>query len=198
MKYVHLNLTPANFPGGLEKARAHLAKAGDIEVTLALRGGEYALPSLISWDASAWTGKKQLRVLGSGGRIRTTLSALRDLPTEGFAPVDGKPYYVCQLDKQADGLYPNLRTLYADGHIAPISRTAAHRTAPAFEGYAPRQENFASEYHQRLYIPLEAARSSTSAWNGNTRSTTSTTWTSTTAPSRAGRPTWRFRFGRMR
>ncbi len=155
MKYIHLNLTPSNFAAGLTKAYSHLAKKGDVEVTLALGGGYYTLPELVAWDAAEWTGKKHLRVLG-GGRVRSTLSALRELPADRFTPVKGKPYYVCQLDKMADGSYPNLRALYANGRIAEISRTAEHRTAPAFEGYDPHQSNFESEYHHRLYIPLTA------------------------------------------
>ncbi len=155
MKYIHLNLTPAKFSEGLNKAHKYLAQNGDAEVTLALSGGHYTLTEMISWDAAEWTGKKRLRILG-GGRRGVTLSALRDLPADRFLPVEGKPYYVCQLDKQADGSYPNLRTLYVNGRIADISRTAEHRTAPAFEGYTPNQGNWEQEYRHRLYIPLTA------------------------------------------
>ena len=155
MKSVHMNLTPATFSAGLAKAAAHLAKNGDAEVTLALGGGHYTMSQLIAWDAAQWTGKKRLRILGSG-RAPSVMTALRELSADGFVPVEGKPYYVCRLDKQEDGSYPNLRTLYANGRIAKIARTAEHRTAPAFEGYTPNQSNWESEYRHRLYIPLAA------------------------------------------
>lgn len=156
MKYIHLNLTPDNLSEGLRKARAYLAQTGDREVTLALRGGAYTLSESICMDAAEWSGQKSLRIVG-GGRTGAVLSALRELPTEGFRPVPDKPYYVCQLDRGPDGSYPNLRTLYVNGRIAPISRTAEHRTAPAFEGYSPCQANFETEYRSRLYVPLTAA-----------------------------------------
>ena len=155
MKYIHLNLNPAKFAEGLEKAHKHLSGKGDVEVTLALSGGLYTLPRLITWDAEEWDGQKRLRILGAG-RTRPTLSALQELPADRFLPVEGKPYYVCQLDKQADGGYPNLRTLYVNGRIAEISRTAEHRTCPAFEGYTPTQYAWETEYRHRLYIPLDA------------------------------------------
>ena len=155
MKYVHLNLTPTSFSAGLRKAHAYLAKNGDVEVTMALGGGHYIMPTLIAWDAAEWKGKKRLRILG-GGRVKPTLSALQEISSNRFHHVEGKPYYVCQLDKQTDGTYPNLRTLYVNGRIADISRTAEHRTAPAFEGYTPNQSTWETEYHHRLYIPLTA------------------------------------------
>ena len=62
----------------------------------------------------------------------------------------------CELEPLADGSYPNLRALYVNGRLAEISRTAEHRTAPAFAGYTPNQSNWESEYHHRLYIPLAA------------------------------------------
>ena len=155
MRYVHLRLTPATLQAGLAKAHAQLAKSGDVEVSLSFGGGHYALTEMVSWDAAEWSGKKRLRLLGSG-RVNPTLSALVDLPADRFLPVEGKPYYVCQMDKQADGSYPNLRTLYANGRIAEISRTAEHRTCPAFEGYSPIQYTWEREYHHRLYIPLAA------------------------------------------
>ena len=155
MRYVHLRLTPATLQAGLAKAHAQLAKSGDVEVSLSFGGGHYALTEMVSWDAAEWSGKKRLRLLGSG-RVNPTLSALVDLPAHRFLPVEGKPYYVCQMDKQADGSYPNLRTLYANGRIAEISRTAEHRTCPSFEGYSPIQYTWEREYHHRLYIPLAA------------------------------------------
>ena len=155
MRYVHLRLTPDTLQAGLAKAHAQLAKSGDVEVSLSFGGGHYALTEMVSWDAAEWSGKKRLRLLGSG-RVNPTLSALVDLPAHRFLPVEGKPYYVCQMDKQADGSYPNLRTLYANGRIAEISRTAEHRTCPAFEGYSPIQYTWEREYHHRLYIPLAA------------------------------------------
>ena len=155
MRYVHLRLTPDTLQAGLAKAHAQLAKSGDVEVSLSFGGGHYALTEMVSWDAAEWSGKKRLRLLGSG-RVNPTLSALVDLPADRFLPVEGKPYYVCQMDKQADGSYPNLRTLYANGRIAEISRTAEHRTCPAFEGYSPIQYTWEREYHHRLYIPLAA------------------------------------------
>ena len=155
MKYMHLNLTPANFSARLAKARALLEKSGDLEVTLALGSGHYTMTELISWDAADWKGQKHLRLLG-GGRTSPVLSALREIPADSFAPVAGKPYFVYQLDKQNDGNYPNLRTLYVNGRIAEISRTAEHRTCPAFEGYTPTQYTWEKEYRHRLYIPLAA------------------------------------------
>ena len=155
MKYINLKLTPSTLQDGVAKARAHLAKSGDVEVTLALGGGVYTLTEPISFDAAAWSGRKSLRILG-GGRSGATMTALRELPSERFVPVEGKPYYVCQLDKQADGDFPNLRTLYVNGRMAEISRTVEHRTCPAFEGYTPIQYTWAKEYRHRLYIPLTA------------------------------------------
>ncbi len=153
MKYAHLNLNPAKFSEGLNKAHKYLSESGDVEVTLALSGGHYTMSEMVTWDAAKWVGQKRLRILG-GGRIKSVLSALQDLPADRFIPVEGKPYYVCQLDRQDDGKYPNLRTLYANGRIAEISRTAEHRTCPAFEGYTPTQYTWETEYRHRLYIPL--------------------------------------------
>ena len=155
MKYVQLKLTPATFSEGLIKAHKYLSANGDVEVTLALGGGHYTMTDMVTWDAAEWVGKKCLRILGSG-RKKPTLSALREIPTESFAAVPGKPYYVFRMDKSDDGSYPNLRTLYVNGRIAEISRTAEHRTCPAFEGYAPAQSNWETEYRHRLYIPLAA------------------------------------------
>jgi hypothetical protein len=155
MKQTLLRLTPSTLQAGLSKARAYLERRGDAEVTLALSGGHYSLPEMVAWDAAQWEGRKSLRILG-GGRIKTVLSSLQEIPAQRFTPVEGKPYYVCRLDKQEDGTYPNLRALYANGRIADISRTAEHRTAPSFEGYAPAQWNFDTEYRRRLYIPLAA------------------------------------------
>ena len=155
MKYTHLNLTPDRFSDGLERARAYLSQNGDREVTLVLNGGICNLSEPICLDAAEWIGRKSIRILG-GGRGGAVLSALRELPAEGFLPVSDKPYYVYQLERTPDGGYPNLRTLYVNGRIAPIARTAEHRTAPAFEGYAPNQENLAGQYRNRLYVPLSA------------------------------------------
>ena len=155
MKYVHLNLNPAKFSEGLNKARKYLSESGDTEVTLALSGGSYTMSDMATWDAAEWVGQKRLRILG-GGRIKSVLSSLRDLSADRFAPVEGKSYRVCQLDKQDDGTYPNLRTLYVNGRIAEISRTAEYRTCPAFEGYTPTQQTWETEYRHRLYIPLAA------------------------------------------
>ena len=130
------------------------------------------------------------------------------LPADAFAPVAGKPYFVYQLDKQNDGNYPNLRTLYVNGRIAEISRTAEHRTCPAFEGYTPTQYTWEKEYRHRLYIPLAAVEEAGEencrgaefhiGWSGSSKSTTSTMWIRMTVLSGTDKFTWPSSFEQTR
>ena len=159
MKCINLNATPAKFAGVLAKVKDIFAKKGDTEVTLSLSGGRYDLTAPVELDAAEWSGTKRLRVIG-GGRVKPTFSALRDIPAEGFSPVPGKPYFVCRLEREANGEYPNLRTLYVNGKIADIARTSEHRICPAFgegkERYDPGQCEWGTERDHRIYVPLEA------------------------------------------
>ena len=157
MKCLNLPVTPATFRKSLERAEAYLAKNGDREVTFAMAGGQYCLDRSVVLDAAAWAGKKRIRMIG-GERIKSTFSSLAPIPTEKFAPVAGTPFIVCQLDKDADGNYPNLRCLYVNGKLADISRTVEHRTAHHTVGgekkYPIGQSLFAQTF--KVYVPKAA------------------------------------------
>ena len=159
MKCINLNVTPAKFAAAIAKAKDLLSKKGDTEVTLSLAGGAYNLDEAVVLDAAQWQGEKRLRLIG-GGRVKPIFSAMKDIPASKFTPVPGKPYYVCQLEKQEDGNYPTLRAFYANGKIAPVSKTSEYRACPVFgEGesrYAPNQCAWGTERDHRFYVPLEA------------------------------------------
>ena len=66
-----------------------------------------------------------------------------------------------QFDRQADGTYPALRTLYADGKVATLSRTSQYRTVYPFKRedgteYLIKQDKWESDYDHRIYVPVEA------------------------------------------
>ncbi|MBE6570168.1 MAG: hypothetical protein E7658_08145 [Ruminococcaceae bacterium] len=157
MKCLNLPATPASFPKALERAEAFLSKSGDREVTFVLGGGQYNLDKAVVMDAAAWAGKKRIRMIG-GERIKTVFSSLAPIPTEKFEPVAGTPYIVCQLDKDADGNYPNLRCLYVNSKLADMARTAEHRSAPHTVGgekkYAIGQGLFSRTF--KFYVPKAA------------------------------------------
>lgn len=159
MKYITINATPKSFESAIAKAKAIFSKKGSHEITLSLSGGAYNLTEPVDLDAAAYPGEARLRIIG-GGRVKTTFSAVKFLPTEGFKPVAGKPYYVCQLEKEADGKYPNLRAVYVNGKIVDVSRTAEYRTVrPFLRGeteYRVRQGVWGSDYDHRIYVPLES------------------------------------------
>ncbi len=157
MKCITLNVTPATVETAFAKAQAIFEKRGDHEITMSFSGGNYTLSSPIVLDAAAYPGQSHLRMLG-GSRIKTVFSALKSLPADAFRPVEGKPYYVCQLEKQADGTYPNLRAIYANHKIVDVSRTGEYRSTAPFtkDGvtYAPTQEQFRNTH--MIYVPMAA------------------------------------------
>ena len=159
MKCTSMNVTPASFAKAIDKTKALLAKKGDVEITLSLAGGAYNLDEAIVLDAAESVGEKRLRMIG-GGRIKPVFSAMTAIPTENFKKVEGKPYYVCQLEKAADGQYPNIRAFYANGKIADVARTSEYRSCLPFERdgvqWMPRQQDWGTTYDHRLYVPVEA------------------------------------------
>ncbi len=159
MKCININVTPASFASAIEKAKAAFAKKGDHEITLSLAGGAYNLSEPVELDAASFPGEARLRMIG-GGRIKPVFSATKALPTESFKPVAGKPYYVCQLAKEADGQYPNLRAVYVNGKIVDVSRTSEYRTVSPFkrgeEEYFVRQGTWGTDYNHRIYVPIES------------------------------------------
>lgn len=159
MKYININVTPASFDRAVCKVQDALSRKGDAEITLCFAGGNYRLDKAIVLDAAQSLGDKRIRMLG-GGRIKSVFCALDTIPTNKFERVQGKPYYVCQLKKMADGRYPGLRTLYVNGKMAKISRTREYRVSSPFERngavWAPSQANLETEYAHRLYVPIEA------------------------------------------
>lgn len=161
MKYITLNVTPATFGTAMEKTKAIFAKKGDHEVTLALAGGNYNLSAPVELDAAEYPGKARIRMIG-GDRIKSVFSALSQIPAENFKAVPGKPYYVCQLEKQADGTYPNIRAVYVNGKIADVSRTGEYRVCAPFKrneedlDHIVRQNEWGPMYDHRIYVPIEA------------------------------------------
>ncbi|MBQ7922139.1 MAG: right-handed parallel beta-helix repeat-containing protein [Clostridia bacterium] len=158
MKCLNLSATPSTFWKSIGRAESFLEKSGDREVTLVLGGGQYSMEKTLVLDAAAWSGKKRIRMIG-GERIKTVFTSLQSIPTEKFIPVAGTPYIVCQLDKDADGNYPNLRSFYVNGKLADISRTTEHRTCPPImvdgeKKYSIGQKLF-SETH-KIYVPKAA------------------------------------------
>ncbi len=157
MKYTTIRVTPATLQAALTKAETLLRKPGDKEVTLSFSGGHYHMDNPVVWDGADFPGKAHLRLMG-GGRLATVFSALTALPMEQFQAVPDKPYYVYQFPTQADGSYPKLRTVYADGKIADVSRTAEYRSTGRFTRgdmtYETRQSAF-NDTHM-LYVPMAA------------------------------------------
>ena len=159
MKCTTVNVTTANFAKAIERVRVLLAKNGDNEISISFAGGSYNLNESVLFDAAVSTGEKRLRMIG-GGRMKPVFSSTVRVPSERFERVDGKPYYVCQLNKMADGRYPNLRALYVNGRLADISRTSEYVSCHSFtkDGvtWAPSQADWETTYGHRLYVPLEA------------------------------------------
>lgn len=156
MKTLVCSANPKSCAAIFDKAAAHLRHPGDREVILQCAGGTYAFPHALDLDMSAIPGQKRLIIRG-GTRLKTIFTALAPI-TEPFTKVDGTDYYVCQLPADSNGTYPLLRTIYVNGKIAPVSSTAAHRTAPAFtrdtEKYALTQAIFQNT--RKIYLPLSA------------------------------------------
>ncbi len=157
MKSTVLRVKPSNFEAMLDKAKSIFSGKGDQEVTLSFAGGEYRLNQPIAWDAADFPGKSHLRMIG-GDRIKTVFSAWKELEVSAFAHVAGKPYCEYRFPKNADGSYPKLRTLYADGKMAEVARSSEYRSTPPFtrDGveYQVRQKDF-NEQHW-LYVPRAA------------------------------------------
>ncbi len=157
MKCTTIRVTPANLPAAFAKADALFQKPGEHEVTLSFSGGQYHMDTPVVLDGANYPGKAHLRLIG-GGRVRTVFSATASLPMDQFQLVPGKPYFVYQFPKQADGSYPTLRALYADGKLADVSRTAEYRSTGRFTKddvtYETRQAAF-NETH-KLYVPMAA------------------------------------------
>lgn len=160
MKSYTLKTNPRNFDASVAKAKALLLEKGDAEITFALAGGEYHLNAPIAFDGQHFAGKKRLRFLG-GGRIKTVFSSFISIPSARFLPVAGKPYYVCRMERTEDGSYPLVRALYADGKVAPISRTAIYKTYRKPQNADGSwdlimQDEWTETYGDRLYVPEDA------------------------------------------
>lgn len=160
MKSYLMKTNPRRFAADLERARALLSAKGDAEVTLSLAGGQYRLSSPVVLDGRDLVGKKHLRLVG-GEKIKTVFSSLVPLDASRFAPVAGKPYYACRMERDASGEYPLVRALYVDGQIAPISRTATYKTYlapkhPDGSWNVIMQDKWTEEHGDRLYVPLAA------------------------------------------
>ena len=157
MKCLHLSVTPSTFSKAIVRTESFLEKSGDREVTLILAGGQYSLESSVVLDAAAWSGKKRIRMIG-GERIKTVFTSLQTIPNEKFVPVEGTPYIVCQMEKDAEGNYPNLRSFYVNGKLADISRTVEHRSGPHTvngERKYPIGQSLFSQT-RKVYIPKAA------------------------------------------
>ena len=160
MKSYVFKTNPRNFDANIAKAKALLSAKGDVEITLSLAGGEYHTDAPVVFDGQHLVGKKRLRFLG-GGRVKTVFSSLISIPTARFLPVEGKPYYVCQMEKAEDGSYPLVRALYADGKVAPISRTAIYKTYRKPQNADGSwelimQDEWTEKHGDRLYVPENA------------------------------------------
>jgi len=158
MKCISIRANANNFATALEKLKVQLDKPGDKEITLALANGQYNLMEPLTLDAKDFPGKCRIRFIGSNVK-KTVFSSCVQLPTENFKKVEGKPYYACQLEKQADGLYPLPRAFYANGKIAAVSTTKAYQSCKSFtkeDGtkYEPTQENW-NDTHA-LYVPIDS------------------------------------------
>lgn len=156
MKTLVCSVTPKNRDVMFAKAVSHLCAGGEREVILNCAGGTYVFPHSVHWDMRPYSGAKRLTIRG-GSRMKTIFTALTPL-TEPFEKVEGTDYYLCQLPADDTGKYPNLRALYVNGRIAPVSSTIEHRTAPSFtrgeKNYALTQEIFHNT--QKIYLPLSA------------------------------------------
>ena len=159
MKYTLLHASPSGFSKVMARVCNEFQKPGNAEITLALTGGRYHLDQPVVLDTRNVPGEKHLRILG-GERIKTVFSSTVSIPAQAFEAIPGKPYYVCRLKKDATGSYPNLRTLYVDGKIATMAKTAEYRTSAPFSKdgvcWEPRQKDWETAYNHRLYVPLAA------------------------------------------
>lgn len=163
MRCTTWNVTATNFNKTIEEVKAFLSGKGDREATLSFSGGLYNLTEPVLLDAAqlkaADPGKCRLRLLG-GGRKKQIFSALTEIPGSLFTAVPEKPYYVYQFGKDAEGNYPNLRAVYANGQLCDVSRTSEYRSTEYFhteaKTYDVKQSNWETEYGHRLYVPIES------------------------------------------
>lgn len=156
MKCTVIKVNPSSFDSAIKKVRTLLAEKGEKEITLSFASGNYSLREPVC--LSEGTSPAHLRLI-AGGRQKTVFSSLKEIPAEHFSKVDGKPYFVCQLEKEPDGTYPNLRAFYANHEIVAVSRTKEYRSAPSCQRadgtwYWLSQENW-NETH-RISLPVEA------------------------------------------
>lgn len=127
-----------------------------LSIKIALAEGLYNQSQIQTLDAGNYPYPAHLSLYAKEGDA--VFSSLRKLKSVDFTEHPDKNYVTYQLEKQADGSYPNLRAFYVNGKIVPISTTGEYKIAPPLavdgEEYAPRQEKF-NETH-KLYVPYAA------------------------------------------
>ena len=144
----------------LAEARAMLlsiaAEAEErVEVTLLLSDGYHTLKEPFSLNAKTDPALKRIKltVRAEEGAVPTVCS-LAPVDSKGFQAVEGKPYYVCQLEKDGTGEYPRSCDFYLDGERMDVARSRQWRNPFALL----REERRAEKELEGLYIPPDVAK----------------------------------------
>lgn len=102
-----------------------------LSVTVAFDGGTYPIDAPITLDGDADEGLRYISLTVSS-ETGASLSGLRALPASAFRKAEGKPYYVCQMEKDGEE-YPAFEDLFADGARLPMARSACFISPFDFE-----------------------------------------------------------------
>ena len=134
-----------------------LAEASDkrVEATVLLSEGEYALsePFVLNAKVDSALSRLAVTVKAEEG-AHPIVHSFAELPTDAFTPVEGKPYYVYQMEKDASGEYPRSCDFYLDGEKMQMARSRQWRNPFALL----REERRAEKELEGLYIPPDVAK----------------------------------------
>ncbi len=151
--------------GTLAEARAVLLSLAEgrkerLDVTLLLSEGEYALSEPFVLNAKENPALSHLAVTVKGEEdARPVVHSLKDLPSDAFIPVEGKPYYVYRMEKDSSGEYPRSCDFYLDGERIEMATSRKWRNQFGLL----REHRLGEKELEGLYIPLDIAEALSSA-----------------------------------
>ena len=86
-------------------------------VTVRLAKGEYPVASVLALYGEGMKNKPESLTLEGDGAV---IHGKRDIPGSLFVPVEGKPYYMYQME-MAGKSYPHIRQIYVNGKMQTVA-----------------------------------------------------------------------------
>ena len=125
------------------------------DVTLLLSADRYTLCKPFSLNAKEEPALKNLNVtIKSEGGKKPLIESFVALSSEKFEKVEGKPYYVYQMEKDENGEYPRSCDFYLDDERIDMAKSRQWRNPfPLL-----REERRAEKELEGLYIPPDVAK----------------------------------------